>query len=113
MLRIRRLGPIAAALTATLAVGACGGGSTQRAGGRPAEEPRTLTLANANGNIDELRLFVDQVAKVSGGRLRIVPADNWRKGETDYETGLINDVKAGKADLGWVGSRALASVGVK
>lgn len=113
MSRIAKLGLIVAALTAALAVAACGGGDTQRAGGEPADRTKVLRLANANGSADELRLFIDQVEKISDGRLRIEPVNNWRNGETRYEAGLIQDVKSGKAELGWVGSRALASVGVK
>jgi TRAP-type C4-dicarboxylate transport system substrate-binding protein len=113
MLHITKLGVIAGALIAALAVGACDGGETQRAGGEPAGTTKVLRLANANGSTDELQLFIDQVEKLSNGRLRIEPVNNWRTGETRYETGLIQDVKAGKADLGWVGSRALAGVGVK
>ena len=113
MLHITKLGLIAGALTAALAVGACGGGDTQRAGGEPAGTTKVLKLANANGSTEELQLFIDQVEKVSDGRLRIEPVNNWRKGEARYETALIQDVKAGKAGLGWVGSRALAGVGVK
>ena len=112
MFRITKLGLIAAALTAALAVSACGGGDTQRAGGEPAGTTKVLRLANANGSTDELQVFIEQVEKVSKGRLRIEPVNNWRNGETRYETGLIQDVKAGEADLGWVGSRALANVGV-
>lgn len=107
-----KLGAAVAALIAALAVGACGGGVRLRAGGEPAGTTTVLRLANANGSIGDLQPFVDQVAKLSGGRLRIEPVNNWRKGQIEYEKGLIQDVKAGKADLGWVGSRVLASVGV-
>jgi TRAP-type C4-dicarboxylate transport system substrate-binding protein len=110
---ITKFALIVGGLAAALSVGACGGGDTQRAGGTPAGATKVLRLANANGSIGELQFFIDQVAKVSNGRLRIEPVNRWRKGQTRYETGLIQDVKAGKADLGWVGSRALASVGVK
>jgi TRAP-type C4-dicarboxylate transport system substrate-binding protein len=110
---ITKLALIVGGLAAALSVGGCGGGDTQRAGSTPAGATKVLRLANANGSIGELQLFIDKVAKVSNGRLRIEPVNRWRKGQTRYETGLIQDVKAGKADLGWVGSRALASVGVK
>jgi TRAP-type C4-dicarboxylate transport system substrate-binding protein len=108
-----KLGAAIAALTAALAVGACGGGVRQRAGGKPTGRTTVLRLANANGGIGDLQLFIDQVAKLSGGRLRIEAVNGWRKGQTEYEKGLIQDVRAGKADLGWVGSRVLASVGVR
>jgi TRAP-type C4-dicarboxylate transport system substrate-binding protein len=113
MLRINKLALIAAALATPLSLGACGGEDTQRAGGAPAATTKVLRLANANGSTDELQRFIDQVEKVSNGRLRIEPVNDWRAGERAYEAGLIQDVKAGKADLGWVGSRALAAAGVK
>ena len=110
MLRITRRALISVALTALLAVAACGG-DTQRSGGEPSGTTKVLTLANANASTDELRVFIDQVEAVSNGRLRIEPHNSWRRGETRYEKALIDDVKAGKADLGWAGSRVLASVG--
>jgi TRAP-type C4-dicarboxylate transport system substrate-binding protein len=112
MRHVIKPGAALAALAAALAVGACGGGVRQRAGGEPAGRTTVLRLANGTGNIVELQLFFDQVAKLSKGHLRIEAVNGWRKGQTEYEKGLIQDVKAGKADLGWVGSRALASVGV-
>jgi TRAP-type C4-dicarboxylate transport system substrate-binding protein len=112
MPRISRPGLIAAALTAALAVGACGGAHAQRSGGHPAATVKVLTLANGNPLTDELQVFIDQVEKLSQGRLRIKPQNHWRKGELHYEHALVDDVKAGKADLGWVGSRVLASLGV-
>jgi TRAP-type transport system periplasmic protein len=114
MLHITKLTLIAGAISAALALGACEGGDTQRAGAEPADTTtKVLRLANANGSTGELQLFINQVEKASKGRLRIEPVNNWRKGETEYERGLIQDVKAGDADLGWVGSRVLAAVGVK
>jgi TRAP-type transport system periplasmic protein len=108
-----KLGAAIAALSAALAVGGCGGGVRLRAGSEPVHRTTVLRLANANGNIGELQSFIDQVKKLSNGRLRIEAVNGWRKGQIEYEKGLIQDVKAGKAELGWVGSRALASVGVK
>src|SRR5260221_11147872 len=51
-------------------------------------------------------------ARRSGGALRIKFETNWRQGQRDAETGLIRDVRAGKADLGAVGGRAWDAVGV-
>ena len=44
--------------------------------------------------------------------MRIAIENNWREGTPGYETGVIADVKAGMADLAWVGSRAFDSAGV-
>jgi TRAP-type C4-dicarboxylate transport system substrate-binding protein len=104
---------LAGVLAAALAVAACGSEDTQRAGGAAQAKSRVLTLANGNGQPDELRIFIDKVHELSKGRLRITPSNGWRSGEEQYEKGLFEDVKSGKADLGWVGSRALDGVGVK
>jgi TRAP-type transport system periplasmic protein len=70
-------------------------------------------MANSNGAPDEVQAFADTVARLSHGRVRIEFKNNWRAGQTTrYEAGLIEDVRRGKADLGWVGSRAWDTVGV-
>jgi TRAP-type C4-dicarboxylate transport system substrate-binding protein len=44
--------------------------------------------------------------------MRIDIEGRWRQHQVGFETGLIGDVRAGKADLGAAGSEAWASVGV-
>jgi hypothetical protein len=44
--------------------------------------------------------------------MRIDIQSRWRLHQVDFETGLIGDVRAGKADLGAAGAGAWASVGV-
>jgi hypothetical protein len=44
--------------------------------------------------------------------MRIDIEYRWRFGQVKFENGLIGDVRAGKADLGVVGSRAWDSVGL-
>jgi TRAP-type transport system periplasmic protein len=90
----------------------CGGSSADKAGGASGQQPRILTMANPAGGSGELDGFVNEVARLSGGTIRIQVQNSWRVGQVRYETGLINDVRAGKADLGWAGSRAWDSVGV-
>jgi TRAP-type transport system periplasmic protein len=90
----------------------CGGSGADKAGGASGQQPRILTMANAAGDSGELDPFVNEVARLSGGTIRIQVQNSWRAGQAKYETGLINDVRAGKADLGWAGSRAWDSVGV-
>ena len=91
----------------------CGGSAADKAGGASGRQPRILTMANATGDSGELEGFVGEVARLSGGTIRIQVQNNWRAGQARYETGLIKDVRAGKADLGWAASRAWDSVGVK
>jgi hypothetical protein len=71
-----------------------------------------LTLANPLGDSGELDGFAGQVRRLSAGTNRIDIRSRWRLGQVHDETGLIGDVRAGKADLGVVGSRAWNSVGV-
>jgi TRAP-type C4-dicarboxylate transport system substrate-binding protein len=90
----------------------CTGSSADKAGGTSGQKPRILTMANFAGDSLELDGFVSEVARLSGGTIRIQVQNGWREGQAKYETGLINDVRAGKADLGLAASRAWDSVGV-
>jgi TRAP-type C4-dicarboxylate transport system substrate-binding protein len=102
-----------AGLTLVLVVLAgCDGSSADKAGGASGQKPRILTMANFDSQPGELDGFVSEVARLSGGTIRIQVQNSWRAGQAKYETGLINDVRAGKADLGWAASRAWDSVGV-
>jgi TRAP-type C4-dicarboxylate transport system substrate-binding protein len=100
-------------LLAVMAVLAgCGSSGFDKAGASQARYPVVLTLANFNGNTGELDGFISRVSRLSGGTMQIDGKYRWRFGQVNYETGLIGDVRAGKADLGVVGSRAWDSVGV-
>ena len=101
---------LAAALA--LAVGGCLGSNSDKAGGAQHQKPVVLTMANSNGFPLELGPFAAAVARLSNHTIRIEFKNDWRKGAPSYETGMIGDVKAGKADLGSAGSRAFDSVGV-
>ena len=103
----------AAVLAVVLAASSCDGAAGDRAGGEHAPKAVTLTLANPLPLPDELRPFVDEAERGSRGTIEIRFRNEWlgwpwRRTEAD----LIRDVAAGKADLGWVGSRAWDDVGV-
>jgi TRAP-type C4-dicarboxylate transport system substrate-binding protein len=109
-----RPNPACAAVTAALAalaLGGCGGSGDNKAGGQRDVKPTVLTFANGNGDPHELERFADAVEKRSGGTVQIAFKNRWRPGQDDSEAGLIRDVKAGKADLGWAGTRAFDDVG--
>jgi hypothetical protein len=90
---------------------ACSISSSDKAGGT-ARATTVLTMANGNFRPQELQLFADQVESLSAGSMRITFRNEWGSPRADYETQLIRDVDAGKADLGWVGTRAWDTVGV-
>jgi TRAP-type transport system periplasmic protein len=103
---------VAALLAALALIGGCAGPGLNKAGGPQARKPVVLTLANFIGYSGELDGFAREVQRLSAGAMRIDIEPRWRLHQVDFETGLIGDVRAGKADLGAAGSEAWASVGV-
>src|SRR3954465_8583343 len=100
------------AATLGLAVTGCLGSKSDKAGGAQHRKPVVLTMANSNDFPWELGPFAAAAARLSKQTIRIEFKNDWRKGAPCYETGMIGDVKAGKADLGSAGSRAFDRVGV-
>ena len=91
----------------------CGSENSDRAGGAKPVEAKVLTMANVNGELGELEAFDEAVERVSGGRLRIKWLNEYGNGRDGIaEVNLIRDVNAGKADLGWAGTRVFDELGV-
>ena len=105
------------AVALALVPSGCDSSSSDRAGGERPDSPAagratTLTLANVNSEPEVLEVFARQVDGLSRGRLRIRFENSWGQGQKgNAEVNLIRDIQAGKADLGWVGSRAFDLVG--
>src|SRR3954447_23248968 len=91
-----------ALLALSLALAGCGGAS--RVGGS-SHATHVLTLLNPIDDRQEATVFAEEVARHSQGRLRIRVVASPHLRQTDYEHAAIRDVKAGRADLGWAGSR--------
>ena len=99
-------------LLAVALLAGCGSENSDRAGGAKPVEAKVLTMANANPELGELQAFDEAVARVSGGRLRIKWLSGYGKGgDGNAEINLIRDVNAGKADLGWAGTRVFDELG--
>jgi TRAP-type C4-dicarboxylate transport system substrate-binding protein len=100
-------------LAAALALGAiaCGAGNLDKAG-NPSSKPVMLTLADGEFDPSNAQPFVAAVWRLSRGTLQIKIEVNWRPDDASYETGLIKDVRAGKAQLGITASRAFDTVGI-
>src|SRR5512132_2438310 len=113
MTRLQRWRRVTVILFALALTGGCGSsGSGDKSGGP--DEPKVLVLANNDGvNLDgapAVQRFVDQVREISHGRLTVRVESSWAGGTT--ETSVVKDVAAGKADLGWAGTRAFDLLGV-
>lgn len=97
---------------AAMVVAGCTGTDADKSGGTRA--PTVLVLANNDGGDLELvpavQRFTDRLRELSGGSVTVRVQSNWTK---DYdEAQLVRDVAAGKADLGWIGTRAVDTLGV-
>src|SRR3954465_10553235 len=91
------------ALVVLVGLAGCGGSGTDRAGGDRAAKPVVLTFADGDGGLDG---FAAAVQRLSHGTIQIRFSRQWTDQPPDFEARIIADVRAGKADLGWVGSRA-------
>jgi TRAP-type C4-dicarboxylate transport system substrate-binding protein len=94
----------------------CSSGAANKAGGSSA--PLVLRLADSNNSdqpdTDTIEHFAAQVRKRSGGSLRVRITFLAAGSASPYvETRTINAVRAGRFDLGWIGSRAWDLNGVK
>src|SRR5262245_9924338 len=95
------------AVFAVLALAGCGSSNADRAGGANAKKPLVLTLV---GN-EPLVSYADAVRRPSHGtlQLRFSPLPS---GTPEFEAKVIDDVRAGRADGAWIGSRAFDRAGV-
>jgi TRAP-type C4-dicarboxylate transport system substrate-binding protein len=103
----------AAALVAVSLLSAgCDAAIGDKSGG-PAR-PRVLVLASNDGEsligAPAVARFVGRVREVSGGRLTVRVVPSWQGGRS--EARVVRDVAAGKADLGWSGTRAFDTVAI-
>ena len=102
---------LSAALAALALAAAAAAAATRRAASgrrsRPCSRSPTPTATRPSSSRSQTRC-----EKRSGGTLKIAFKNRWRPGQSDDEANLIRDVKAGKADLGWAGTRAFDDVGV-
>jgi len=103
---------LGAALVLVL-TGCTDAGTGSKTGGKA--EPVVLTLADGYSNPDyepAVRYFVQRVAQLSGGQVAVKDEQGWGDLKPGYEQQIIADVAAGKADLGWVGTRAFDTLGI-
>ena len=96
-------------LVATVVVAGCTGGVTDKAG-----EPVVLKMAEQGDLASDLAAadFVHRVRVLSHDAIRFDVVPGWGGGEPDAERQIVNDVAAGKADIGSVGTRVFDTVGI-
>jgi TRAP-type C4-dicarboxylate transport system substrate-binding protein len=107
------LANVAMLAVSAVTLAACSGSSSDKAGGVEKQEPVVLELASFTSDIQPpLQAFAEEVAKRSDGSMRIEFEPEWRGGDPNAERGTIEDVKAGKVDMAWVGGRVFDTLDV-
>ena len=95
------------AAVAALGLAGCGGGG---------QHARVLHMASADPlgveHEPAVAFFIDRVAQLLGGRLRIALDERWARGATAREAALLRDVAHGRADLGWAHTSSFDRIGV-
>lgn len=100
------LAVVAVGASACTSVGSKSGGSAGKV---------VLTLANETENprfTPAVLDFMERVDQLSGGQVRVKIVLGWGDLQPDAEQQIVHDVAAGKADLGWVGTRIFDTLGV-
>jgi TRAP-type C4-dicarboxylate transport system substrate-binding protein len=112
----KRILAIGAVVAVSAVLTACGGAAPAQSGaitkvGGNATSTLKATLATVNDPDLELD-YANLVSKLSAGAIDVAVTGRWRTGDPNNEAGLVNDVVAGKAELGLIGARGFDTVGV-
>lgn len=115
--RTGRAGPLLRAVGAVALLGAvisCASNvGADRSGGQVVRLSFATIDGDVNGNVGVgPGTFVEQLAKVSGGRLRVDVSTSYGDGAGDAESTLLRSIAVGKLDGGWPATRAFANAGI-
>ena len=103
---------LAAAFAAAATTSGCLGSGSERVGGEESTGTRVLTMLDPFSNRQVLTEFAGQVERLSDGAMRIRIVEAGHDGP-DYEAATIRDMRRGRADLAFAGSRAWDEFGAQ
>lgn len=110
------LGLTAVLATALIVSAGCSGSQRNKAGSSTPAKQLVLTLAAHDDDEQEWKPFASAVERLSGGSMRIKVRQHWRgtgtRSEIVFERGMVDDVRAGKAQLAVFGARVWDTLGV-
>jgi TRAP-type C4-dicarboxylate transport system substrate-binding protein len=72
----------------------------------------TIDLVNNNGQSYGPQAFVADLAKVSGGRIKVEVTTEYGAGAAEAESNLVKAIASGEVDGGWPSTRAFANGGI-
>ncbi len=111
MARVGRMMVLVLSGLALALLAGCSGSGANKAGGTQ-PKPVVLTLVDGEDDVSNAQPFANAVDQLSKGTLRIAIKSPWRPNDPRYESDLIKDVEAGKAQLGVTASRAFDTDGI-
>ena len=97
---------------ALAALAASCGSSAERVGEQSKGPAHVLTMLQPIGNGEELGYFASEVNRLSKGKLRIRLVPSGYSKQTDFEAATIRDVRHGRGDLAFAGTRAWDEFGI-
>ena len=100
-----RVALLVAFTLAAVSLAGCLGGGSERVGAEQATDARVLTILDPFSNGQEVAAIKTEVARLSHGALRLQVVHGKYEGP-DYEAATIRDMRHGRADLAYAGSRA-------
>jgi TRAP-type C4-dicarboxylate transport system substrate-binding protein len=103
---------LAAAFAVAATASGCLGSDSSRVGAEPTTETRELTMLDPFSNRQVLTEFAGEVERLSDGAMRIRIVEPGHHGP-DFEAATIRDMRGGRADLAFAGSRAWDEFGVE
>ena len=111
---IKSIRTLAVAAAAALVLAACQApAAVDKAGGAVTTlRLATIDEVNSNGQAYGPQAFVDSLAEVSGGMLKVEVTEEYGSGEATAESDMVKAIASGDLDGGWPATRAFASAGI-
>jgi hypothetical protein len=115
--RTRRTGPLLRAVGAVVLLAGATACTSNVGADRSGGQVVGLSFATVDGDVKGYGgvgpgIFVEQLEKVSGGRLRVDVSTSYGDGAGDAESRLLRSIAVGKVDGGWPATRAFANAGI-
>ncbi len=111
-MKTRSTGRWAAAVATAALVAACSAGADKSGADTVVLRLATFDSINNNGQSYGPQAFVDNLEKVSDGRIKVEVTEKYGQGAPEAESDLVEAIASGEVDGGWPSTRAFANAGI-